>query len=481
MNAEKSTWQFETFTIDLMTGIFAYACAVIWLSSFFLTDVTPFFHVSGYSQNILILAFVLLTAVFVLLSAVFADHLFSGKRMTVLAVSLIASLVLYEATFFSVVNVVFAALLAASLLQTLHGFLSRYTQVSFYVGLAAVACGAGIAIMSYLTPHASFVLIQVLPFIAVLIMLAVARPKDDSPFVTKEESKSRYTYSASSMATMIMDGLFVGMGLFLIGQMGSFPSSARFPIVAALIALVGIVDIVDFGHSKISEKLMLQSYSVRIAPFLLMLPLASGIGIDLCTYALLFFMMFNVLMIVCATTERVRFNQLSAAYAFGQTLFLVFVGLGIGWLLGHTALQFQDSLYIKAAVFYVPLFVIIVFNSFLFEDNFPVESEIELEEVVDPAVSARPWRQAIEYVEETYSLSPRQSEVFELLARGRNCEYIKDEFCISKATAKAHIYSIYRKVDVHSQQELINLVESIVENQRPSASVSKDARSGHRS
>ena len=56
-------------------------------------------------------------------------------------------------------------------------------------------------------------------------------------------------------------------------------------------------------------------------------------------------------------------------------------------------------------------------------------------------------------------LSPREIEVFFLLAKGRNRAYIREELVIGDETVKSHIKSIYRKADVHSQQELIDLLE----------------------
>lgn len=57
------------------------------------------------------------------------------------------------------------------------------------------------------------------------------------------------------------------------------------------------------------------------------------------------------------------------------------------------------------------------------------------------------------------SLTEREASVLLLLGRGRNRQAISDELQISKETAKTHIQSIYRKVGVHSQQELLSLLE----------------------
>ncbi|WP_139651998.1 response regulator transcription factor [Raoultibacter phocaeensis] len=57
------------------------------------------------------------------------------------------------------------------------------------------------------------------------------------------------------------------------------------------------------------------------------------------------------------------------------------------------------------------------------------------------------------------NLTPRESEIIALLARGRNRKFISEELVVSEETIKSHVYSIYRKLGIHSQQELLDLVE----------------------
>ncbi|WP_417143719.1 response regulator transcription factor [Raoultibacter massiliensis] len=57
-----------------------------------------------------------------------------------------------------------------------------------------------------------------------------------------------------------------------------------------------------------------------------------------------------------------------------------------------------------------------------------------------------------------FELTPRETEVFELLARGRSIPYVRDALVISKETAATHAKHIYAKLGVHSRQELIDLV-----------------------
>ena len=105
-------------------------------------------------------------------------------------------------------------------------------------------------------------------------------------------------------------------------------------------------------------------------------------------------------------------------------------------------------------------------SNYVFQDSYPCSESIA--DMVEASRSlsmneSRPalWQRKIDRVIEQFELTTRQQEVFRMLVRGRNAQYIAEKFFISISTAKAHIHNIYRKLDVHSQQELINLVENV--------------------
>lgn len=58
-----------------------------------------------------------------------------------------------------------------------------------------------------------------------------------------------------------------------------------------------------------------------------------------------------------------------------------------------------------------------------------------------------------------HGLTPRELEVFQMLARGRDRTYIQEQLVVSLNTVKAHVKHIYAKLDIHSHQDLIDLVE----------------------
>ena len=72
-----------------------------------------------------------------------------------------------------------------------------------------------------------------------------------------------------------------------------------------------------------------------------------------------------------------------------------------------------------------------------------------------------------------FGLSPRQAEVLGLLAKGRDVRFISEEFVVSTSTVKSHVYMLYRKLGIHSQQELISLVDERMQVLRSSQPVSE--------
>lgn len=57
-----------------------------------------------------------------------------------------------------------------------------------------------------------------------------------------------------------------------------------------------------------------------------------------------------------------------------------------------------------------------------------------------------------------YHLTPRETEVFKLLAQGRTRVYIQEELVLSVSTVKTHVSHIYAKLNVHDRQGMMDLV-----------------------
>lgn len=190
-----------------------------------------------------------------------------------------------------------------------------------------------------------------------------------------------------------------------------------------------------------------------------------------------------VLFMLCACYEILNAHTTYAYSSYDSIrclweLYSSKAGTGLGFLLGWgtaTGILFVLR-YDRTALLIVGflLFVLIAtVNDLLFKKSKLVFGTVMVDEetqlgVLDAKLGelALPnkgkWRTACNDLSERYRLSPRQKEIFFLLAKGRNVQYIKEELVLSTPTVKSHVYSIYQKMDIHSHQELINIIEQTV-------------------
>lgn len=70
-------------------------------------------------------------------------------------------------------------------------------------------------------------------------------------------------------------------------------------------------------------------------------------------------------------------------------------------------------------------------------------------------------RESLDAFVQAFGLSKRESDVFRQLLDGKTAQPISISCGVSLPTVKSHIYSIYKKAGVHSQKELIALVETL--------------------
>lgn len=132
----------------------------------------------------------------------------------------------------------------------------------------------------------------------------------------------------------------------------------------------------------------------------------------------------------------------------------VCVGLGLGLLVSWAiAPDVSGSAVFCMALVALSLFVVMVAPSLLFSANTPA-TETGAEVAEPDRVAARCRALALEH-----QLSPRETEVMELAARGYSAPAIATTLFISENTVKVHMRHIYDKVGVHTKQGLIELVE----------------------
>ena len=85
---------------------------------------------------------------------------------------------------------------------------------------------------------------------------------------------------------------------------------------------------------------------------------------------------------------------------------------------------------------------------------------------VDAGRVKTPFKDVIAAVGARYGLTAQEERVLFFCAKGKNARAIADEMTVSLNTVKSHLRTLYAKLDVHSQQELIALVDAEVRGER---------------
>ena len=76
------------------------------------------------------------------------------------------------------------------------------------------------------------------------------------------------------------------------------------------------------------------------------------------------------------------------------------------------------------------------------------------------ADTGRSTDEHLDMVFQTHGLTPRETEVARLLAKGRSMPFIQDALGISRGTVNTHVVHIYEKLGVHSRQEFIDVLDN---------------------
>ena len=162
-------------------------------------------------------------------------------------------------------------------------------------------------------------------------------------------------------------------------------------------------------------------------------------------------------------------NPLAALSIMGWGQGMSGLATTLGALLGTTANRIEVAAGHQQLAFFVAVVLLVLVAYILFglrrfslratiEGVVPPEPDIEIHVSADEVFAER-----CAQVAAAHQLTPREAEVFEMLARGRNREYIEERLSVSRNTVKAHVKHIYAKLDIHSHQELIDLVEGKAE------------------
>ena len=172
---------------------------------------------------------------------------------------------------------------------------------------------------------------------------------------------------------------------------------------------------------------------------------------------------FVILTMIVLSTICSRYGVL-AIWLFGLTRAARVIASVVGSYLGTSAWATLDQSGIMLITDIVVI-VLVAFSMFLLN-----ETDLETTWGITPIKTRHEtasYRESLAgrcaQVARKSGLTLREEEILALLAQGKSTPRIQQELCISNGTAKSHIRHIYAKLNVHSRDEVIQLINSTSE------------------
>ena len=237
-------------------------------------------------------------------------------------------------------------------------------------------------------------------------------------------------------------------------QINSFLNVLSFFISALLIIVVAA-----FFESAMLAKLICFLVIPVIAIAYVLLPLFPSSTMAAQTICMIGFTAFYF-MVWALWSARQQDSPLARQFLVG--LFVLVSSEALGSVVGDKVLEIiADSGQTVAIISLVVVYLLLMAGFFSFDRTLIGGSTVDFDNdtVNEVLLRKESLDDTADIFIEHFSLSNREGEVFRLLAKGRNRMSISKALHISDNTTRSHMRSIYRKLEVHSHQELLDLLE----------------------
>ncbi len=292
-----------------------------------------------------------------------------------------------------------------------------------------------------------------------------------APYLRQEISGERATQRAMTEPASYLPPthrIFVLVGLFeLIHGVALVEKSASLSLATnigqTIIVVVGAALLLRHAKATSHEDVLLYVASLMMLCGFMLRPLSDGEAIASASISLAG-ASFSWMLLWMALPFAGMCNPIGSLWVFGIGYVFQAVGLAVGSEIGHLALTASTSAVHAANIVNALVMVgfvgylLVGLRGFSFSRSFAeIVPAVAPEKTVD---ASKLVAQACETAAKTFDLTEREAEVMRLLALGRSGPEIQDELSISRNTAKTHVRHVYRKMGVHSQQELMDCVRA---------------------
>lgn len=460
-----------------VVGILGFGLYLAW---FYLMMTCTIVGVDGFpqaSKNLLVLTFLVGEACCAFMIAPLAKPLSRRTAIRVLAVvafvllSLpgIAAIVAFSPTAFfgswglsGVGALILLSLWGFFLAQLRHRQAMSYTALSALCAILVFAL-VKLALKNEMWPYASIII----ALISVLLFFYWAtRMWSTGNIVYPEKTRPPDVGSLLHTAgAMVANSFLLGYGFYAISSSGSETGVAVMIGALLLAALFKVYDVRTGPRYQVN--MIIKVIAPVAAIVLLLMPFMPVEARYYLVGFMLLFAMIDEIMCWTAVSEYMHIHQVHplANMAFGR--FGDIVGLTLGFecasrILGPT-MEGDVSFGLVTSLIVIAF---VCLQAFFFRDNYTpliakkdVEEDYAVEHVENQDDHRHgAWQRRCQLFAEHYGLTPRQTEVLMMVARGYSMKSIEEELVVSNHTVKAHVYGIYQKANIHSRQQLVNMI-----------------------
>lgn len=268
-----------------------------------------------------------------------------------------------------------------------------------------------------------------------------------SLFTTSDEDRREALHALAGLTVASL----IACAISAFAQGATFTDAALLPVgillamvAVALLSAAPVVSAQSFNYTR-PMRYLLCCEALALALLSVGGPLCASAGFVLsvavcASFDFLLFMFFAVY---------IQKGFFTCAFAFCTSEALI----QIGWAAGSAA-----AIALGQAMGGAPLpgwsfslFMCVLFPILIFTVN--------QQGIIEKVAARRVSDEALGALAARHGLSKRETEVLRMLGQGRSIPYISDALFLAKSTVETHKKHLYAKLDVHTRQELIDLLE----------------------
>ena len=319
------------------------------------------------------------------------------------------------------------------------------------------------AAILYLPDLTAIALTTLLPMASLVCLARANKPGDkvdansDPPVSPRTPEGSDATFRRGvAMVCMLAFAESLMRALFLEVSPVADTVVYRWMMVLAAVLGAGLV----FGASKKWQGWAPAAGLSKVTLFALVVlfalaPLLKGCGISADLVVSVCYVVVN-LALWTAMAQICAVYRLPCARVFGVGLGVVYMGFLAGTFTGDVLASFF-ALDMRALEALTLLSSALVLAAFLFVAD--EKTVVRLMSAGGATMPQERFMRRCEEVANTYGLSPKETEVMALAAHGRTNQRIQEALGISAGTVNTHFTRIYKKLGIHSRQEMLDLIE----------------------